>query len=240
MYIHPRATELLPPFNNSQEVPTFNLHEVSGKSEVRPIVTLKRSKTTVGQSSGFNGNLPTMHYRGASTLQPPRTFRSNSTAPSLKKQPLFDHNHNIYGSNKRGGSKAHHHHYANAHLLDDICEFQVEVLLNFIETCDTNHQPFFKAGPSFDLPDREKMRRYGWNNGNITANGNCVLLETELHHSRGTSSYLRRPQEDLSTDSCGENIRYQAVEGLVQANNRQHQKVDSNNHLLGRRAGTVI
>ena len=48
MYIHPRATELLPPFN-SNEVPTFNMHEVSGKSEVRPIVTLKRSKTTVGQ-----------------------------------------------------------------------------------------------------------------------------------------------------------------------------------------------
>ena len=130
MYIHPRATELLPPFNvsSSNEVPTFNMHEVSGKSEVRPIVTLKRSKTTVGQSSGFaNGNNPTLHYRGASTLQPPRTFRSNSNAP---KKPLFDHNHNIYGTNKRGsslasGSKAHHHHYANAHLLDDICEFQV-------------------------------------------------------------------------------------------------------------------
>ena len=98
----------------------------------------------------------------------------------------------------------------------------------------------FKAGPSFDLPDREKMRRYGWSNGNITANGNCVLLETELHHSRGTSSsYLRRPQEDLSTDSCGENIRYQAVEGLVQANNRHHKigQDHNSNHLL--RAGTV-
>lgn len=78
----------------------------------------------------------------------------------------------------------------------------------------------FQAGPSFDLPDREKMRRYGWSNGNIQANGNCVLLETE-HHPRGTlTSYLRRAQEDLSTDSCGENIRYQAVEGLVQTNNR--------------------
>lgn len=64
------------------------------------------------------------------------------------------------------------------------------------------------------------MRRYGWANGNIQANGNCVLLETE-HHPRGTmTSYLRRAQEDLSTDSCGENIRYQAVEGLVQTNNR--------------------
>ena len=53
----------------------------------------------------------------------------------------------------------------------------------------------FQAGPSFDLPDREKMRRYGWSNGNISANGNCVLLETE-HHSRGnTTSYMKRPQE---------------------------------------------
>ena len=58
-----------------------------------------------------------------------------------------------------------------------------------------NYFSIFQAGPSFDLPDREKMRRYGWSNGNISANGNCVLLETE-HHSRGnTTSYMRRPQE---------------------------------------------
>ena len=82
------------------------------------------------------------------------------------------------------------------------------------------------------------MRRYGWANGNITANGHCVLLETEHHASRGTtSSYLRRPQEDLSTDSCGENIRYQAVEGLVQAN-RHKMGAENNHHLL--RAATVI
>ncbi len=73
------------------------------------------------------------------------------------------------------------------------------------------------------------MRRYGWSNGNISANGNCVLLETEHHPGRGTSSYLRRPQEDLSTDSCGENIRYQAVEGLVQTTRH---KMAPNSHLL--------
>ena len=126
MYIHPRATELLPPFSNSSnsELPTFNLHEVSGKSEVRPIVTLKRSKTTVGQTgTGFQSQQrPTLHYRGASTLQPPRTFRSSSSSSSnINGNKKFDHNHNIYGTNKR---KAHHH-YANTHLLDDICEFQV-------------------------------------------------------------------------------------------------------------------
>ena len=114
------------------------------------------------------------------------------------------------------------------------------ILANFMMSWHNVPNNIFKAGPSFDLPDREKMRRYGWSNGNITANGNCVLLETELHHSRGTSSsYLRRPQEDLSTDSCGENIRYQAVEGLVQANNRHHKigQDHNSNHLL--RAGTV-
>lgn len=125
MYIHPRATELLPPFNTANEVPTFNLHEVSGKSEVRPIVTLKRSKTTVGQ---FTTPTNTLHYRGSSTLQPPRTFRSNSVAKQMK---LFDHNHNIYGTNKRKS-----HHYSNTspngggggyNMLDDICEFQVKI-----------------------------------------------------------------------------------------------------------------
>ena len=35
--------------------------------------------------------------------------------------------------------------------------------------------------------------------------------------------------QDLSTDSCGENIRYQAVEGLVQ--NTRH-KMAPNSHLL--------
>ena len=115
MYIHPRATELLPPFNTGGDpVPNFNMQEVSGQSEVRPIVTLKRSKTTVGTSN------TTMHYRGAATLQPPRTFRSNSN-----KMKFIDHN--VYGTNKRK-------HYANpgatpnagSHLrMDDICEFQV-------------------------------------------------------------------------------------------------------------------
>lgn len=138
MYIHPRATELLPPFSTStaggagNEVPTFNMHEVSGKSEVRPIVTLKRSKTTVGHFNTNSSN--TLLYRGAATLQPPRTFRSNSVAKQMK---LFDHNHNIYGTNKR---KSHHHYGSNANppsaattatspgsynMLDDICEFQV-------------------------------------------------------------------------------------------------------------------
>ena len=94
---------------------------------------------------------------------------------------------------------------------------------NNITYCSINENlyPFLQAGPSFDLPDREKMRRYGWSSGNIGANGHCVLLETEQTQRGSTTSYLRPAQEDLSTDSCGENIRYQAVEGLVQ--NSRHQ-----------------
>ena len=74
---------------------------------------------------------PTLHYRGASTLQPPRTFRGSSSSSNVqaavKQMKLFDHNHNIYGTNKR---KSHHynstanHHY---NMLDDICEFQVKI-----------------------------------------------------------------------------------------------------------------
>jgi hypothetical protein len=213
MYIHPRATELLPPFGGgtnsttaNNELPTaFKLHEVSGQSEVRPIVTLKRSKTTVGQFAA------SPHYR-SSTLQPPRTFRSNSVAKNhhQQQQQQFDHNHNIYGTNKRKSPHHGHHGHYSHHAFDDICEFQ--------------------AGPSFDLPDREKMRRYGWSQGNIMANGNCVLFETEHNVNRGTTaSYMRHAQEDLSTDSCGENIRYQAVEGLVQSS---RPKVGPNSHLL--------
>merc|ERR1712223_1210653 len=176
-------------------LPAFHMQEASGKSEVRPIVTLKRSKTTVGQMphttpASASATSAVLNYRGSATLQPPRTFRSNSVAKQMK---LYDHNHNIYGTNKRKS-----HHYLP---FDDICEFQ--------------------AGPSFDLPDREKMRRYGWSSGNIGANGHCVLLETEQTQRGSTTSYLRPAQEDLSTDSCGENIRYQAVEGLVQ--NSRHQ-----------------
>ena len=35
MYIHPRATELVPP--SFTELPAFHMQEASGKSEVRPI-----------------------------------------------------------------------------------------------------------------------------------------------------------------------------------------------------------
>ena len=44
--------------------------------------------------------------------------------------------------------------------------------------------------------------------------------------------------QDLSTDSCGENIRYQAVEGIVQ-NNTRH-KMAPNSHLLRSPAPTAV
>ena len=84
-------------------------------------VTLKRSKTTVGQMHSTTSPAP-MHYRGSATLQPPRTFRSNSVAKQMK---MFDHNHNIYGTNKRKS-----HHYL---AFDDICEFQVLSYFSYLK-----------------------------------------------------------------------------------------------------------
>ena len=103
----------------------------------------------------FKNNLhigPTLHYRGASTLQPPRTFRgssSNSNVAAVKQMKLFDHNHNIYGTNKRkshhyagggGHATATNHHY---NMLDDICEFQVNVKIDFTmlhsKICNSAH-----------------------------------------------------------------------------------------------------
>ena len=110
-----KTTDLL--FTHYVKVPyTFKVSWILGKN-----LTLKKP---IG---------PTLHYRGASTLQPPRTFRSNSSnstsnvAKHSSQMKLFDHNHNIYGTNKR---KSHHynstanHHY---NMLDDICEFQVKI-----------------------------------------------------------------------------------------------------------------
>lgn len=72
MYIHPRATTDIAPSHgggggssklaqlgvgSSQTLQPYKLHEVSGKSEVRPIVTLQRSKTTVGATG------TSLHYR---------------------------------------------------------------------------------------------------------------------------------------------------------------------------------
>ena len=132
MYIHPRATELVPP-SSFAELPAFHMQEASGKSEVRPIVTLKRSKTTVGQMphttpASASATSAVLNYRGSATLQPPRTFRSNSVAKQMK---LYDHNHNIYGTNKRKS-----HHYLP---FDDICEFQVKYLM---WQCDIQNLPY--------------------------------------------------------------------------------------------------
>lgn len=46
---------------------------------------------------------------------------------------------------------------------------------------------------------------------------------------------IRHAQDEMSTDSCGENIRYQAVEGLVHHDNRPKRqmsflKQQVNNH----------
>ena len=86
MYIHPRATENLIPAAFASSQP-YKLHDVSGSSEIRPIVTLKRSHTTVGQTSSSSN----LHYTHSSTLQKnqqQKTFRAASKLQALRQQHL--------------------------------------------------------------------------------------------------------------------------------------------------------
>lgn len=118
MYIHPRATENLIPAAFASSQP-YKLQEVSGNSEIRPIVTLRRSHTTVGQTS-----TSTLHYNSTSLQknQQQKTFRAASKLQALRQQHLqqnsqlrdqghlqhtsryLDHNHNnlvTYDNRKR-------------------------------------------------------------------------------------------------------------------------------------------
>lgn len=71
MYIHPRTTtEIQSNIGNNNNNQPFKVQEVSGKSEVRPIVTLQRSKTTAGS----------LHYRSVSVLGRGTTFNTNTIA----------------------------------------------------------------------------------------------------------------------------------------------------------------
>ena len=80
-----------------------------------------------------------------------------------------------------------------------------------------------KAGPSFDLPDPERFRRVnatGWGLDNGTSKLGCVIFDSDGHSNTLKRTAIRHAQDEMSTDSCGENIRYQAVEGLVHHDNR--------------------
>ncbi len=96
-----------------------------------------------------------------------------------------------------------------------------------------------QAGPSFDLPDREKLRRNGWqtepkyvNSGAVGNSNNVrnVIFDTSDNSTIRRSAIKRVIQhpDDLLLDSSDDNIRYQAVEGLVQNNNRQKRQSSMN------------
>ena len=130
MYIHPRTTEPVP-------LAPYKLRDVAGgQSEVRPIVTLKRSHTTVGNS---NATAPVHGYN--------RTFKTNSRAGRSR----YDNNNN----NLFAGNNLHHRSrgetnrkrrkslspsaYINhadrqgQHFeFEEICEFQVNIFELFI------------------------------------------------------------------------------------------------------------
>ena len=109
MYIHPRATENLIPAAFASSQP-YKLQEVSGNSEVRPIVTLRRSHTTVGQTS-----TSTMHYH-SSTLQKnqqQKTFRAASKLQALRQQHLQQHQNQQRDQNQQHASRYLDHNQNN-------------------------------------------------------------------------------------------------------------------------------
>ena len=80
-----------------------------------------------------------------------------------------------------------------------------------------------QAGPSFDLPDPERFRRVnatGWGLDQSTSKLGCVIFDSDGHSNTLKRTAIRHVQDEMSTDSCGENIRYQAVEGLIHHDNR--------------------
>ncbi len=99
---------------------------------------------------------------------------------------------------------------------DDLCEFQ--------------------AGKSFDLPDPAKMRRRyanNWNSGsNVRGGMSAKATETvvaaygrisrqqqqfrQQQQQQHSSSQHNLMEEFDSLDSCHGNVRYQAVEGMMQ------------------------
>ncbi|TRY63319.1 hypothetical protein TCAL_01829 [Tigriopus californicus] len=96
MYIHPRTTTEIQAAKDLTS--HYKMHEVSGKSEVRPIVTLQRSKTTAGATSN------SLHYRATSiqtlhshTMRPSRTTFNASVNKYLGSRQT-DFNHNTIGN----------------------------------------------------------------------------------------------------------------------------------------------
>ncbi len=204
MYIHPRATSEM----SNQPPPVlrpYRMQEVSGKSEVRPIVTLQRSKTTAGS----------MHYRATSVMQ-------RNTFNTLGGGGVGGGGGGGGGGRVASGQQQQHHFGAPTHVFtttEELCEFQ--------------------AGKSFDLPNPNKFRRrlvHNWNNSNNNNNNNGKSEDGgSSTYNRGRArqqqqqqrqhqqhqqqqQYRHQMSEELeSLDSCHGNIRYQAVEGLVQS-----------------------
>ncbi len=99
---------------------------------------------------------------------------------------------------------------------DELCEFQVR-MTRWQETVwsviQLFYDIFFKAGRSFDLPDkfssqsRPKRHQQLWRHQHKT------------NFSATSSHFL--PVYDASLDSCHGNLRYQAVESMVQTSRHQ-------------------
>jgi hypothetical protein len=126
MYIHPRTTTEITSASfgvggggNASVVQPYKLHDVpGGKSEVRPIVTIKRSKTTAAS----------LHYR-ATSIQAlhKNTFGNaagNSKYATTARTAAREYNHNtIPHPIRRKPSNAYN-------ATEELCEFQVTLNLD--------------------------------------------------------------------------------------------------------------
>ena len=185
--------------------PPYKLQNVSGASEVRPIVTLQRSKTSVNLGS-------TVHYR-ATSLQ--GVTRSYSTAPQFRQYasryrvadvPL----HGTVGRYKKNPTRSSAVSRHVSEKTDQFCEFQ--------------------AGSSFDLPDLATLQRAAqsqspepWQQGGEEHKYSAVLFETEDGKTTSKSSRLMRDGES----SGSENIRYQAMD-VIKKDTRVHRRNSTN------------
>jgi len=153
--------------------PPYKLHDVSGASEVRPIVTLQRSKTSITPGS--------LHYRSSSIQG---IARSYSTAPQFRQYisryrtadvPL----HGTAGRYKKNKPRQH------VEKIDQFCEFQAGSSFDL-----PNIATLQRAHSQSNSPVYDEEHNYS-----------AVMFETEDGKTTSKSSRLVKDQENSSNEN---------------------------------------
>ena len=134
MYIHPRTTsEIQPSFTTQQPQPQphqnphqahYKLQEVSGKSEVRPIVTLQRSKTTAASLHYRSTAIQGLHHQRG-------TFTGNNRGLDLANKAPTSGGMHFYNTLGRARKPCPSRGFANS---EELCEFQVNLKFKYMWT----------------------------------------------------------------------------------------------------------